>query len=81
MLAFLLQSVDTVAAPVGIGAIALIVLGYYRVDRQKSEKRLAELATASEDRLAEISKDFRLIVQENTRALTALEGVISRSSH
>ncbi len=78
MFSFLLQSVDTVTAPVGIGAIALIVLGYYRVDRQKSEERLIAAANASEERIADLAKDFRLIIQENTRALTSLESVIDR---
>ena len=67
------------------GAIAALVLQLWRVDRKDSQERYERLAKESQDRYASLAKesneraasiaaDFRVIVQDNTRAVTALGG-------
>jgi hypothetical protein len=67
------------------GAIAALVLQLWRVDRKDSQERYERLAKESQDRYAALAKesneraaniaaDFRVIVQDNTRAVTALGG-------
>lgn len=53
-------------ASLGVGgAIAALVLWFYRQDRQASEKRIESLAS-----------DFKQVIQENTEASTALKDAI-----
>lgn len=65
MWAFLIQAAGESSPPLlslGVGgAIALGVIGMWRVDRKESQDRYERLAG-----------DFRTIVQDNTKALTAL---------
>jgi hypothetical protein len=52
---------------VGIGGgVGALIFFYYRQDRKESERRYAEL-----------SRDFRKIVEDNTRALTSLQEAIT----
>lgn len=81
------------------GGIAALVIGMWRLDRNESQKRYADLAKESQDRYASLAKesqdrytalakesneraaaiaaDFRVIVQDNTKALTELSGKVS----
>ena len=79
--ALFLQAADTaplVSLGVG-GAIALGVIGMWRVDRKESQDRFEKLADnfrcdqkESQERYERLAADFRVIVQDNTKALTAL---------
>jgi hypothetical protein len=68
-----------VAKTLGVGGVlAAGMFLFYRVDRLKSEKsqqdcekRYTELATT-------LTTEFRLIVQENTEAMTKLTDMIER---
>lgn len=61
------------------GAIALLTLHFYRLDRQNSEERLAALHIACEKRIEELSHDFKTIIQENTESNGKLLAVIERT--
>jgi len=91
MLSILLQANDPATYPLvslGVGGgIAALVISLWRQDRRDSQERYAKLAEESQERYAALAKesndraasiavDFRLIVQENTKALTALSGKI-----
>ena len=84
----LLQAVATdpsaplVSLGVG-GSIAALVIYAWRQDRKESQERYERLAKESQDRYASLAKesneraaviaaDFRIIVQDNTKAITAL---------
>ena len=54
------------------GAIAALVLSLWRQDRKDSQDRYERLAKDSNERTAAIAAEFRSIVQDNTRAITAL---------
>lgn len=73
----LLQEVGNPSPLVSLGVgggIAALVLGLWRQDKKDSDARYAALAKESNERAAAIASDFRVIVQENTRAVTALTG-------
>lgn len=72
------------------GAIAALVIGFWRQERKESADRYAVLALQSQERYAVLAKeaqeryailatDFRSIVQDNTRALTVLSEAITSS--
>jgi hypothetical protein len=74
------------------GGIAALVLVFYRQDRMRaeatiakmaeaSEKRLLELSQASEARIVEFAKDFRIIIQDNTRAMTSVVDAIGKGKN
>jgi hypothetical protein len=76
------------------GAIAILVITFWRLDRKESESRYKQLAdesqtrysalagdsqeryerlaTESQERYERLAKDFRSIVEDNTRAITSL---------
>lgn len=56
------------------GGIAALVLTLWRQDKKDSDARYASLAKESNERAAAIAADFRVIVQENSKALTSLAG-------
>lgn len=68
--ALILQAVEsTPLVSLGVGgAIALGVISMWRVDRKESQ-----------DRYERIAADFRTIVQDNTKALTALAEKLENS--
>lgn len=60
-------------ATLGVGGlIAAGVIAAWRQERKESQERYATLAKESQDRYAALAEDFRLIVQDNTKAITAL---------
>ena len=71
-------------ATLGVGGgIAALVIAMWRQDRKESQERYerlakeaqeryAALAEESNKRAADIAADFRIIVQDNTKAITAL---------
>ncbi|MBM4043014.1 MAG: hypothetical protein FJ290_31380 [Planctomycetes bacterium] len=61
-LAFFLQTVPPEVAPVSAVGLAGLLFYFYRTDRKHSEERYAELA-----------KDFRELIQHNTAALVGLK--------
>jgi hypothetical protein len=71
----LFQEVPTVSPFISLGVggvIAGLVLSLWRQDRNESQQRYTQLAKESNERAASIASDFRTIVQDNTRAITAL---------
>ncbi len=68
--ALLFQGAQDALPPLGAlgagGAAAALIFWFYRQDRKECEQRHADL-----------SKDFRKIVEDNTRALTALQEAIT----
>ena len=54
------------------GGIAALVITLWRQDRKESQERYSSLAKESNERAAAIANEFRIIVQDNTRAITAL---------
>jgi hypothetical protein len=64
-------------ASLGVGgALALILFWFYRHDRKASEDRWFEYRNTTDKRYDELSRDFKLIVQENTAASVRLAEVI-----
>ena len=61
------------------GAVALLTLYFYRLDRKDSEDRLASLHVACEKRIEDLSHDFKQIIQENTESNGKLLNVIERT--
>jgi uncharacterized protein (DUF2384 family) len=65
------------------GGIAVLVLSLWRVDRKDSQERYAALAKESQERYAALAEDsnrraaeiaavFRSVIEDNTKAMTAL---------
>jgi len=69
-LAIIQQAADSIPGLAGLGvggAIALIVLSFYRQDRKSSEEALQSLG-----------KEFREVVENNTAAMTKLITLVEK---
>ncbi len=51
------------------GAIGVLCLSFYRIDRK-----------ASEERLNELNKNFLQVIQDNTKAMTSVVDAVNRLS-
>src|ERR1700688_2528141 len=87
MWAILLQGAGESMGPLATlgvgGGIAALVIAWSRIDRKEAQDRYSELAKESREsyaalakesleRTSQIAAEFRTIVQDNTKALTAL---------